>query len=837
MSNALALQTTPWQMSIVSEQYDRSPLAPQENNALMEAVRLGESARGHNQTDYAREELRRFQKPMYDVIALRTSNISIYQRLRRILYLQMIQRNTSLWEWSKQEWIEIICPTKKDFERAYGRPGSGRFSLRDMAYLLGGVTDLREVGQKLNSWETARLYFGPEVVEQEGRRVTDCLVGQAGQGYHRGPYGVQGIRQALGLLFLLNRRPFLEDISPELLQMASQDPDALASHQVVKVKVALHHLGLFEQRPELHPVPKKQVGDLAGVPVAWAAWCDAWLRRQAKVSHRVRVTYNQLLCIGRWLADQHPEIASPEQWDEELALEYVSYLCSRATVGDYASAQGNRANIALKRVGKPLAPRTMKHRLAALIRFFTDLQEKPHQLDKGRSSKLERRFNPHEVFRLPRSIKRLIQPDPREIDEVIWCKLTYAAATLTEEDYHYKQSHYPLTYYRAAALLWVTSARRPGEITRLQVGCIRRDWDPDMLDEEGSPLPGQEAQLCYLYVPVNKTKGAFWVPIPRYTADAVETWERERPSRQPRLVDEKDSSLVNFLFCLRGRKMGEKFINQSLIPALCRRAGISESDARGAITGHRARSTIATMLRRNGLSLEDIAQFLGHSNTKMVRAYARTDPFRFGRDMNRANDLMRIVEGIIDTRAAKAGQPNVFFFLGRGSDGQPRFCGNPAWDKCKHRLACLKCPMYVGAGQASRLAERLEARDELFKFQTKIEMIPQEQAAVEGDIEKLTELIQADADVPPPDLPNEQFRFSTSPPPPTDATSPNETQTDLVTLARELTTLSQELAEVEQRVDGRNARVRALKKRIAAVTEQMAVLDQVAGLSNAQLGT
>ena len=197
-----------------------------------------------------------------------------------------------------------------------------------MAYLLGGVTDLREVGQKLNSWETARLYFGPEVVEQEGRRVTDCLVGQAGQGYHRGPYGVQGIRQALGLLFLLNRRPFLEDISPELLQMASQDPDALASHQVVKVKVALHHLGLFEQRPELHPVPKKPVGDLAGVPVAWAAWCDAWLRRQAKVSHRVRVTYNQLLCIGRWLADQHPEIASPEQWDEELALEYVSY-CAR----------------------------------------------------------------------------------------------------------------------------------------------------------------------------------------------------------------------------------------------------------------------------------------------------------------------------------------------------------------------------------------------------------------------------------------------------------------------------------------------------------------------------
>lgn len=109
--------------------------------------------------------------------------------------------------------------------------------------------------------------------------------------------------------------------------------------------------------------------------------------------------------------------------------------------------------------------------------------------------------------------------------------------------------------------------------------------------------------------------------------------------------------------------MGVNFLNASLIPVLCRHAGLPEHDALGAITGHRARSTIATMLRKNGVSLEDISQFLGHANPEMVKAYARTDPFRFGRDMLKANDLMRIVEGIIDTRAAKAGKPNVFFFL------------------------------------------------------------------------------------------------------------------------------------------------------------------------------
>lgn len=381
---------------------------------------------------------------------------------------------------------------------------------------------------------------------------------------------------------------------------------------------------------------------------------------------------------------------------------------------------------------------------------------------------------------------------------------------------------------------WVTSARRPNEIIRLCVGCIRRDWDPTMLDDRGLPIPGQEAQLCYLHIPSNKTKGPYWVPIPKYAADAVELWEKERPMNQPKLIDGKDNSLVDFLFCTRGKRMGKNFLNNSLIPVLCKRAGVPESDAVGAITGHRARSTIATMLRKNGVSLEDISQFLGHANPEMVKAYARTDPFRFGRDMIKANDLMRIVEGIIDTRAAKAGKPNVFFFLGRGSDKQPRFCGNAAWEKCRHRLACLKCPMYVGANQASRLAERLEARDEIFKFQTQVEMTLQEKAASEGDIQTLTELIEADKDVPLPAIPGDEFRFNAQPQGNTDVSFQNS-QTDLVALGRKLVALNRNLAAAEKRTDGRNALIRSLKKQIVDLTEQMAALDQVTMITTARM--
>jgi integrase len=825
----------PWSFSLAKEHYDSSPLTGDEKQALVETVRYGKPPLGISAAHYNRPILLRFQKPLFDVIALRhldNRNTPVFQMVRREIYIQMIERGACFWEWEREAWLEII--------RASGRSKMHTFSRRslmDIAYLFGEVTDLREVGQKHASLEAARLYFGAEVIDAQIKRLVDVLVGREGQGYAQSRVPIQRLTQALGLLFLLARRPFLEDFSPELLARALLPPDPLASFQIKRVKVGLQALGLLPEEHARGAISITDMGDPTGIAEEWVNWCRAWLKARPKITSWLRHVYLKLLVVGRWLTVNHPEITSPAQWDEQIALEYVNYVCSTAQVGEYVSPEARSVLRTKKTLGKPLSPRTIKGYLSALDCFFTDLQEKPHQVNEEPPCKLVRRFNPNEAFALPSSINKLIQPDPRDIDEVIWCKLTHAAATLTEEDYSAAHSGYSLKYYRAAALLWATSARRPGEIARLQVGCIRRDWDPEMLDEQGIPLPGQDAQLCYLHLPSNKTRGPYWVPIPRYTADAVEEWEQERPFNQPKRVDRKDSAQVDFLFCVRGLRMGSTFINDSLIPVLCKRAGVPERDARGAITGHRARSTIATMLRRNGLSLDDIADFLGHADSRMVRAYARTDQFRFGRDLNRANDLMRIVEGIIDTRAAKAGQPNVFFLGGRGSDGNPRFCGNPAWEKCRHRLACLKCPMYVGATQAARLAERMEARDELFKFQTQVEMTPQEKAAAEGDLETLTSLIEADAQVPPPELPNDQFRFTPSEPSESVPSSPSQMQPDLISLGRQLATLTRELAAAEKRTDGRNATIRALKKRIAVVTEQMAALDQITSLTNPTLGT
>ena len=67
----------------------------------------------------------------------------------------------------------------------------------------------------------------------------------------------------------------------------------------------------------------------------------------------------------------------------------------------------------------------------------------------------------------------------------------------------------------------------------------------------------------------------------------VEAWEQLRPT-QPPMLDAKAAEKVQYLFAHRGRLLGMAFLNATLIPLLCRKAGVPEADARGKLTSHRA---------------------------------------------------------------------------------------------------------------------------------------------------------------------------------------------------------------------------------------------------------
>jgi hypothetical protein len=372
------------------------------------------------------------------------------------------------------------------------------------------------------------------------------------------------------------------------------------------------------------------------------------------------------------------------------------------------------------------------------------------------------------------------------------------------------------------ALLWVTTARRPNELLRLRVGCVRREWEPTMRDEDGAPLDRGSKQLCYLQVPPNKTRGAFWIWIPTYTADAIAAWEQERPAKQARLIDAKDRSEVDFLFLVRNRRLSTHFLNGFLIPLLCSLAGVPEADARGQITAHRGRSTRATLLRRLGVSLADIAAYLGHANEQMVRHYARTDDTQLALTIKRADERSRLVEGLIDVPAAQEGKPNVFFFLGSGPDGKPRYCGNPAWASCPHRLACLKCRMYIG-GEA---AELLEVREGVLRFQTQVPMTPLEQAAVDGDVVRLRERLVELQGLPVPEPPSEAFVFNHDPAPvPLPTPRPTVAEADRRAFWTERRARVQQDLATARDVGKRTVLVKALERQLTTIEAELAALD------------
>ena len=85
------------------------------------------------------------------------------------------------------------------------------------------------------------------------------------------------------------------------------------------------------------------------------------------------------------------------------------------------------------------------------------------------------------------------------------------------------------------------------------------------------------------------------VSVTAADVEAIAAWEAVRPQQPPRL-DRKTGQPTTPLFLYRARPVTARFLNRSLIQVLCEKAGVPSSDARGAITSHRARATIASQL-------------------------------------------------------------------------------------------------------------------------------------------------------------------------------------------------------------------------------------------------
>ena len=202
--------------------------------------------------------------------------------------------------------------------------------------------------------------------------------------------------------------------------------------------------------------------------------------------------------------------------------------------------------------------------------------------------------------------------------------------------------------------------------------------------------------MCLLDIPLHKTGTDFTKPVDPQVGHAIETWEVARP-HQPRCADRKSAEHVELLFMYRARAIPRQFINHSIIPTLCRKAGVARSDVRGNITSHRARATIASQLfnSREPMSLFELHAWLGHGSPASTQHYVAITPTKLAKAYTDAGYFernLRAIEVLIDQdtlkQAAADGEPWRYYDLGHG------LCTYEFFDHCAHRMACARCDFY-----------------------------------------------------------------------------------------------------------------------------------------------
>ncbi len=728
-----------WKSPIDVERYDRHPgLSSQEKEALACFV-AHFTGRMRSWPAETKPILHRLLQPLQDVLDFLNLAAKYRATPLAVILQEMHERGIAYWAWSEEQWQEILRLNFKAFHQRYPNftDQTVRLELLAIGYFLCPLTDLSSsLLRSVQPVPLARRLFGSEALE----RAVECIYSVImSWGYNTGNHK-QELTQALAEAFIANRSPYLEDLTfPLLTELAGKTRWHLR-HSLGRLSRALEHLGLIDgslPRTGIQPDITGRI-DTNGIAPEWTDWCIRWYRFSGLATRTKNNYLHVLLRTGRWLTESHPDIITPHQWTSKLAAEYMASL-EEIRVGDFVDAQHTKT-ILPNAFGKPLSARSKDRHFAIMRAFFKDLQDDPHLIP--------RRFDPVRLFRTPRAIRNQISPNPRDLGPLLWAKLVHAALHLTEEDLPRiggKEANrglrYPLALVRAVAVVWVYSGLRCDEIVRLPLGCIRWQQEDVTIPETGEVLPKEAT--CFLTVPVNKTTTSFQKPVNPIVGKRINEWEKVRSGGQPSQADRKTGAMVDYLFAHRGYTIGTSYLNHSLIPTLCAKAGIPPADERGTITSHRARATIATLLYNapEGLSIFELMQWLGHKDPKTTQHYARVKPTRLAAAYSKAERNSRLVEVLVDTKADADGDVKVYYVL-----GDHGLCGNPDWATCLYRMACMKCPFFVPKDQA----QLVEASQTVKQFMEIVELTDEELAAVQEDSAKLDEAVERTRHLPIP---------------------------------------------------------------------------------------
>jgi len=676
----------------------------------------------------ARQTLRRVLQPLTQASQALGLGPSARRCVQRVVLRGVLTNGSAYGAWDTATWLTVSTAA-----------GYFRSNVLGVAHWLGALSGQEVIAAGVQATYLARRLFGQTVLEHEIDRVRTHL---RLVGYAHSSIDLASLSNGLAVLFVQVGRAELEALTIERIEAAYRSAPGSSDRRKVYYRLAhaLHGMGLLPRAINHRTDPNAA---LVGVDPVWANWCARW-RATATVAPRTSTAvYYAALKTGRWLAREHPDVRTPDDWTRDLAIAYVA-MVKDARVGDLA---GPGAHVDRRR-GVPLSPKTKAGLLDSMCAFFRDLHE---------WGWCAHHFDPRRTLATPRAISALIGPKPRVLADDVWAKLLWAGLQLDEADLHTARPRfgntwrvYPLALVKAAAICWLFAGLRSDELVRLRVGCIR--WQP----ADGGPaaatnhVPGDGA-TCLLDVPTHKTGSSYTKPVDPLLGEAIGVWEEQRPP-QPLLIDRKTGERVPSLFCLRGRALPTQYLNQTLIPLLCHKAGVPLQDARGRITSHRARATIASQLynAKEPMTLFELQAWLGHRSPHSTQYYARIAPTTLAqayRDANYFARNIRTIEVLIDRDAVESGSAArgaawQYFDLGHG------YCTYRFFEQCPHRMACARCDFYLP--KDSSKAQLLEANDNLQRMLAKIPLTDDERAAVQDDTAAVERLLQRLTDVPTP---------------------------------------------------------------------------------------
>lgn len=747
-----------WQWPLDLTQYDRNAQLTHEELQALAFLKQKETSykiwHAHCRT---LPPLQRLWRPIEDVLNYTQGHLAERRETARIFIQEMATRQTSFWAWTPEDWRAILCPSHAAFCQAHSPFHQCRQQLFTLSYLFCGFLDLDLLSRH-------ELY--PFVLKVFGKATVEATIEQVVAGPRQWGYG-RWVVHRLGVILqealLVNRTPYAKDLTKKTLEHIRER--VTTSHQRECWHILARALAGLQLLPDPSLLPPRDRGaqqetsrfaSCYGIADTWIRACDEWLTTSTLQSSSRKGHHRILLKVGYWLAQTYPEVTSPEQWDRELAAQYVAAV-DRLTIGQWVHPESPARKTIKNQIGKPLTARGKVDYLAAMRAFFQDLQE---------WGKIPRRFDPHRCFGTPRSIRALIAPNPRVISDDLWGKLLWAGLNLTEKDLPrgeyaipatgfrgekelVRESWYPLEMIRAMTIAWLFCGVRSNELRRLRVGCIRWQRNDVVIAETADILP--KDAVCLLDIPTHKTGPAFTKPVDRVVGEAILLWERLRPS-QPPALDPKTGEMVHYLFCFRSKCVGEDYVNRTIVQMLCKKAGIPHQDARGNITSHRARSTIASQLfnAHEPMTLFELQAWLGHRSPISTQHYAKISPTKLAKaytDADYYQRNLRMITVLIDQDAIRSGAtvtgtPWRFYDLGHG------LCTYDFFDTCPHRLACAKCSFYVPKG--SSLEQIIEGKANLLRMKQELVLTDEESAAVDDGLIALEALQKKLVDVPTP---------------------------------------------------------------------------------------